>query len=357
MASGLEADRAEIMAAYDRVLDELGGPIASDPLARRQLMTNAEHILTDVIDSLRAGTVRVDGGYRLTLQESPARPARAVQPRESLRTGAAFFDVVQQELLRRLGFEERSSQLLTLAFRALYRSMTLRIGEELLAHKGYLLDVIHKAQVEERHRIGRELHDHVGLWLSTAYRQLELYDLDKNGKGPCPATEERITAAYDAVREAMRILREITSDLRLSEPSSGLEKALLRAFEAVATDDPTVQLKINGDEIWAPPAVKDESFLVVREAVRNAVVHGKSKLVLVRIDIAPHEMRIYVDDNGCGFDTRRTPASGGMGLSIMRERAELVRGTLAVSSTPGQGTHVELFIPLPGSEHGSARGR
>ncbi|WP_192809951.1 sensor histidine kinase [Actinomadura rudentiformis] len=352
----MEADRAEIMAAYDRVLDEIGGPIASDPLARQQLMANAEQIITDVVDSLRAGAVRVDGGHRLRLRESPTRPTRGVQPRDALRTGAAFFDVIQQELIRRLGFQEGSWRLLTLAFSALYRSITVRIGEGLLAHQGYLLDVIHKAQVEERHRIGRELHDHVGLWLSAAYRQLELYDLDNDGKELGSGSEKRITAAYDAVREAMRTLREITSELRFSEPSSGLEKALLTALEAVATGDATVQLKINGDEKWAPPAVKDESFLVVREAVRNAVVHGKSKLVLVRIDIAPHEMRIYVDDNGCGFDTRRT-ASGGMGLSIMRERAELVRGTFTVSSTPGQGTHVELFIPLPGSEHGPARGR
>jgi signal transduction histidine kinase len=210
--------------------------------------------------------------------------------------------------------------------------------------------------VEERRRIGRDLHDRVGLWLSTAYRQLELYDLDKGRKETCPWTEKRITTAYDAVREAMRVLREVTSELRLCEPSDSLEKALLTAFDAMATGDATVQLKINGDEIWAPPAVQDESFLVVREAVRNAVVHGRAELVLVRIDIAPCEMRIYVDDNGVGFDPHRTAASGGVGLSTMRERAELLGGTLLLSSTPGQGTHVGLLLPLPGSENGSARG-
>jgi signal transduction histidine kinase len=357
-ASRLEADRAEIMATYERVLGELGGPIASDPVARQQLMTNAERILTDVIDSLRSGAVRVDDGYKLKTRESAAtaRVTPAMQPRESLRTGVALFDVVQEEMFRRLGFEERSWRLLTLAFRALHQSIASRIGEGLLAHEGYLLDMIHKAQVDERRRIGRELHDRVGLWLSAAYRQLELYDLDKNRKGPCPETEKRLTAAYDAVREAMRILRGVTSELRFSEPSNSLEKALLTAFEAVATDDATVQLKINGDETWAPLAVKDESFLVVREAVRNAVVHGRADLVLVRIDIAPRELRIYVDDNGVGFDPGRIAASGGVGLSTMRERAEIVDGTLMVSSRPGHGTHVELVIPLPGSDPDAVHG-
>ncbi|TDC72039.1 hypothetical protein E1200_00285 [Actinomadura sp. GC306] len=368
-ASRLETDRAEIVAAYERVLDDLGGPVAADKAARGELVANAERVLADVIGSLRAGTVQVGEGSKARVPEprvpeprapepavpEPAAPPAAVSSApapEPVRTGAVFFDIVQRELVRRLDPGEESLPLLMLASRALYQSITCSGG--LLAHEGYLRDMLREAQVEERCRIGRELHDRVGMWLSAAYRQLELYDLDKNTKGPCPETEKRLTAAYGAVQEAMRILRDITSDLRFCESSNCLEKALLTAFEAVATDDATVQLKINGDEKWASAAVKDESFLVVREAVRNAVVHGMAELVLVRIDIAPHEMHVYVDDNGVGFDPERATASAGVGLSSMRERAELVGGTLVVSSAPGQGAHVELSVPLPGSENDAA---
>jgi hypothetical protein len=139
----MEADRVEIMATYERVLVESGGPIASDPVARQQHMANAERILSDLIDSLRAGAVRVDEGYKLKIRESAAtRAAHDVQPRESLRTGVALFDVVQQELFHRLDFEERSWRLLTLAFRALHQSITLIIGEGVQAREGYLLDMI-----------------------------------------------------------------------------------------------------------------------------------------------------------------------------------------------------------------------
>ncbi|TDB88384.1 sensor histidine kinase [Actinomadura sp. 7K534] len=363
-ASRLEADRAEIVAAYERVLDELGGPVAADRVARGQLVANAERVLTDVIGSLRAGAVRVAAGSEPRVPEprvpEPRMPETAAmratapgpRPQESVRTGAVFFDVVQRELVRRLDPEGESLPLLMLASRALYQSITCSGG--LLAHEGYLRDMLRQAQVEERCRIGRELHDRVGMWLSAAYRQLELYDLDKNSKGPCPETEKRLTAAYGAVQEAMRILRDITSDLRFCESSNCLEKALRTAFEALATGDAVVQLKVNGDEMWASPAVKDESFLVVREAVRNAVVHGMAELVQVRVDIAPHEMRIYVDDDGVGFDPDQATASAGVGLSTMRERAELIGGTITVSSTPGQGAHVELSIPLPGSENDAA---
>jgi signal transduction histidine kinase len=357
-ASRLEADRAEIMTAYERVLDELGGPVAADKEARGRFMANAERVLTDVIGSLRAGAVQVGQAPAPRVPEprvpEPAamRAAPEARSHESVRTGAAFFDVVQRELVRRLDPEGDSLPLLMLASRALYQSITCSGG--LLAHEGYLRDMLREAQVEERCRIGRELHDRVGMWLSAAYRQLELYDLDKNSKGHCPETEKRLTAAYGAVQEAMRILRDITSDLRFCESSNCLEKALRTALETVATDDAVVRLQVNGDEVWASPAVKDESFLVVREAVRNAVVHGMAELVLVRVDIAPHEMRVYVDDNGVGFDPERARASGGVGLSSMRERAELIGGTLLVSSTPGQGAHVELSIPLPGSENDAA---
>ncbi|GAA0556483.1 sensor histidine kinase [Actinomadura livida] len=363
-ASRLEADRAEIVAAYERVLDELGGPVAADRVARGQLVANAERVLTDVIGSLRAGAVQVAEGSEPRVPEprvpEPRMPETAAmraaapgpRPQESVRTGAVFFDVVQRELVRRLDPEGESLPLLMLASRALYQSITCSGG--LLAHEGYLRDMLRQAQVEERCRIGRELHDRVGMWLSAAYRQLELYDLDKNSKGPCPETEKRLTAAYGAVQEAMRILRDITSDLRFCESSNCLEKALRTAFEALATDDAVVQLKVNGDEMWASPAVKDESFLVVREAVRNALVHGMAELVLVRVDIAPHEMRIYVDDNGVGFDPDQATGSDGVGLSTMRERAELIGGTITVSSTPGQGARVELSIPLPGSENDAA---
>jgi signal transduction histidine kinase len=66
----------------------------------------------------------------------------------------------------------------------------------------------------------------------------------------------------------------------------------------------------------------------------------------MNVDITPNELRASVEDDGLGFDTRRPPASGGVGLVGMRERVELMNGTVVISSEPGQGTQVCFSVPL-----------
>jgi signal transduction histidine kinase len=92
--------------------------------------------------------------------------------------------------------------------------------------------------------------------------------------------------------------------------------------------------------------MRDEVFLIVREAVRNALNHGAPAEVVVTLAVTPHELRASVRDDGVGFSTQDDPPAHGLGLPAMRERAELVGGTIAISSGPG-GTHVQLVVPLP----------
>ncbi len=108
-----------------------------------------------------------------------------------------------------------------------------------------------------------------------------------------------------------------------------------------------VRLQVNGDETWAPPAIRDESFLVIREAIRNALAHGDPGIVLIRVDIAPHEVRAWVEDDGSGFDITAQDSERG-GLLSMRERSELMGGSISIMSKPGWGSQVELVVPLAG---------
>src|SRR5256885_47079 len=65
-----------------------------------------------------------------------------------------------------------------------------------------------------------------------------------------------------------------------------------------------VRLRGNGDQSWAAGTVIDETFMIIREALRNAITHGAPRQVLIRVDLAPHELRARIDDDGRGFDTR-----------------------------------------------------
>jgi signal transduction histidine kinase len=206
------------------------------------------------------------------------------------------------------------------------------------------LDRVHRAQEEERRRIARELHDRVGEALSVGLRSLDLLEIS-GAESPGQAV-----VARKAVVEAMRRLRMVTSDLR-EPPVSSLEKALLGHLEFVRADT-EVRLDLSGDEAWAPLAVLDEVFLILREALRNALTHGAPGLVLIGVEFSPHELSASVIDDGCGFSPPQGTghAAVGMGLASMRERAALVGGKIMVSSMPGHGTRVELYVPLPDQE-------
>jgi signal transduction histidine kinase len=206
-----------------------------------------------------------------------------------------------------------------------------------------LLNRVHQAQVEERRRISRELHDQIGNGVAVAQRDLELYEIHRLSD-PDRAVA-RVERARRGLTETMEAVRQAISDLRLVEPLESLEKALRLFLEESADPDLIRHVEVNGDEAWAPTETIEETFLIVREALRNTIAHADARQILVRIDISPDELRASVVDDGQGFDPTRT-RSGGTGLLSMRERAALLNGTLALSSVPGRGTHVALRVPL-----------
>ncbi|GLX08361.1 two-component sensor histidine kinase [Microbispora sp. NBRC 16548] len=342
----LEAHRSEILEAYARNLAALNSPISRDPIALRQALANAEQILDDVAETLRAGSIRVGDSHKIIAWEVGAtRAASGVHPDESLRAASVWFQAVVTCLLERMPGDAESMQLLTLVVLGLERSITTRIREASASYSSFLLDKVHEAQVEERRRIARELHDRLGHGLSVAHRQLELYDLHRASK-PATATA-KVETAQQAILETMQNLRAVTSELHPQEPLNSLEKALLYYLETVDMEEVDIRLRVSGDETWASPTVRDESFLILREATRNALKHGNPTKVLIRVDFAPHELRASVEDDGLGF-AEGGRRSDGVGLLSMQERAAIIGGTTTITSRPGNGTHVELYVPFSG---------
>lgn len=343
----LRSDTAAILASYAESLEALNSPLIRDPQSRQQTMTNAEEALADIEASLQVGGRRVSDQYKLiawTIGVTRAENQR--NPADSLRAAVAFFEVTVNALARYVRDDVGLLPCLITAILTLNETISLRVREATLAYTGYLLDRVHQAQVDERRRIARDLHDRLGEGLSVALRQLEVYEIVTGQKSP--ESQSRAEIVKDALAEAMRRLRIVTSDLR-RDSTTGLEKALLSYIES-ASPDADVSLQVNGDETWASPTIIDETFMIIREAIRNALTHGAPQIVLVTVAVAPHELRASVDDDGRGFvlTTDVDPVSDGTGLASMHERADLVAGQLTVTSVPGQGTRVELFVPLSG---------
>lgn len=349
-AALIRAEAASILVSYAANLEALRSPVMAEKRTRDQAMTNAAEIIADVAAGVEGGDIRADDRYAmLTWMIGEARPDTKVSPADLLRAAAAFFDVTISALARHVQEDPALLPCFTTGVLALNESINKTIRETTLAYTGYLLERVDQAHIDERHRIARDLHDRLGEGMSVALRQLELHELSLEADPDARAS--RTTMAKDAIIEAMRRLRAITSGLRQDSVRS-LEKALIQYIDSVAPDiaSANVRLRVSGDETWAPPAVIDEAFLILREAIRNALKHGRPQLVLIGVALAPHELHAWVEDNGCGFaaSERVDPVSSGTGLTSMRERAALIGGRLTIASVPGQGAHIELLVPLPG---------
>lgn len=344
----IEQGAPAILASYERSLMDSNSPLMGDPSARDQALAHAEQITADVVASVRAGAVHIDDKYKLiawTIGE--ARAASQLSPADSLRAASIFFTVTVNTLTLRVEEDPTLLPSFVIAVLALNESINSRVREATLAYTGYLINRIHLAHLEERHRIARELHDRLGEGLSAALRQLELHEL--SGSGPQSGASLYTSMAKGTLTDAMQRLRMVMSDLR-QDPITSLEKALSEYIASVSPEA-DVRLRVSGDQTWASPTVIDEAFMIIREALRNAINHARASLILVGIDLAPHELHAWVDDDGRGFvppGFGATDPTSTAGLATMQERAGLIRGRLTVSSAPGQGTQVDLLVHLGG---------
>src|ERR687887_436204 len=188
-----------------------------------------------------------------------------------------------------------------------------------------------KAVLEERRRLARDLHDGVAQELGfIAARAHELASTD--------AEARRIAAAAErGLDESRRAIAALTR--AVDEP---LDVALAQAAEEVA-GRVGARVRLSLDPAADVPATTREELLrIVREAVANATRHGGASSISVELENGDG-LFLRIADDGVGFDP--DGASGGFGLTSMRDRARALGGELRISSKPGRGTQIEVVLP------------
>lgn len=346
LAALMKADRDAILAAYAQALTERQSPLTGDPRTLGEALEHYSEIISDVITSVHNGRVSIDDGYKMlawTIGESRAQSQ--ISPEDSVNAALVLFETQVSFLANHVSKDTDLLPGLIVAVLALNESLNKRLREGTLGYTSYLLEHIHQEHVHERRRIARDLHDRLGERLSVAFRQLELEEMAR--EHDAAAATSRLPFVKEVVSDAMRELRSMISGLR-QDPATNLEKALTQYIESVGPDA-HMQLRVSGDDSWVPPAVVDETFLIIREAMRNALLHGAPDSVRIMVSMSPHQLRALIDDDGRGFALAEQPSLAGNGLASMRERAALLGGWLTVTSVEGKGTRVELAVPL--SEH------
>jgi signal transduction histidine kinase len=208
-------------------------------------------------------------------------------------------------------------------------------------------------RVNERTRIARDLHDTLlqsfhGVVLRFQAAALLLPDRPAEAR-------ETLDTAIDSASQAMAEGRDAVLGLRpqpianndLAEVMSALGDELSAADRA-PQPPPHFRVRVEGTPRDLATLVRDEVYRIAREALRNAFQHARATGIEVEIRYELRQFRLRVRDDGMGIE----PAvftdggrAGHYGLAGMRERAELLGGTLAVWSQPDAGTEMELSLP------------
>jgi signal transduction histidine kinase len=202
------------------------------------------------------------------------------------------------------------------------------------------------AVVEERERIGRDLHD--GIIQSLYALGLSLEDVpDLMPDDPAEASA-RIDRAIDGLNATIGDLRGFIVGLRPDPLAAlGLPELLagiVEQFRRNTTAD--VEVAIADDVPDLPDDRRSEVAHIAREALSNVSRHAAAGRVEVRLERAGAAVVLTVADNGRGFDPGAAAPSGHYGLANMRERAIALGGRLDVESRPGEGTTVMMTVPV-----------
>ncbi len=194
----------------------------------------------------------------------------------------------------------------------------------------------------ERNRLARELHDTLAHTLSGLVVQLEAIATIW-GSMP-PKASAMLEHALDTTRAGLSETRRALQDL-LATPLEdlGLTLAIRSLAEnAAARGGLSLQLDFPGHIDDLSPEVKQAYYRVAQEALENVIKHANASQVSVSLKYSSDQLTLEVSDDGIGFDGESITSSYQLGIKGMRERAELIGGTLEVEGQVGQGITIRL---------------
>jgi signal transduction histidine kinase len=196
------------------------------------------------------------------------------------------------------------------------------------------------AVLEERARLAREIHD--GLAQHLAFLKMRIAWLQRARDALDDAQlrdiESVLETALIEARHAITTLRARPIGTSTPEAIAGYAEE----FGQVSGLEVEVQTAADTPEVGPKTAV--ELLRVVQEALNNVRKHAEASHVEVEMSQSGSGLRVRILDNGRGFTTGGA-LQGHFGLEIMRERTESLGGTLTITSTPGQGSQVDVWVP------------
>jgi len=212
------------------------------------------------------------------------------------------------------------------------------------------------ARVHERTRIARELHDTLlqsfNALLLRFQAASDLFSAHSNDEA-----KRVLDSTIDQAGQALIEGRDAVQQLRSTVVADDLVSAIGSLGEALAAngsngDAPAFHVEVQGTPRELFPLARDEVYRIAGEALRNSFQHAEARRLEVEIRYDTRQLRLRFRDDGKGIDPQLLRAdglSGHYGLRGMRERAQLLGGTLTIWSEVNSGTEIDLSIPAFGA--------
>ncbi|MCD4663762.1 MAG: sensor histidine kinase, partial [Bacteroidales bacterium] len=218
------------------------------------------------------------------------------------------------------------------------RIRQLEEEKKLLAAKSLVI-----GQEEERKRIAKELHDGLGVILSTAKMHFS------------KALESK-TEEPDLIKKATRLLEQAATDVRRISHNMmpgvltrlGLVEAIEDIFDELNEIPGTQAISsITGEEIRLPENTEIMLYRVFQEIINNTLKHANATEIGLNLNFMSDHLRISLSDNGKGFNVEEKMLTKSIGLNSIQSRVNFINGNLRLESSPGHGTNYNMVIPYP----------
>lgn len=213
-----------------------------------------------------------------------------------------------------------------------------------------VLEMLINSQETERQRLSRQMHDGPVQALSNFIFQTEIvsryFDIDAN-----KAKEELNTLRTSAITTFQNV-RDFILELRpMMLDDLGLLPTIRRYIDTIK-DQPglDIGLNISGQEQRFQPYLEVMIFRGIQELIGNVLRHNPDRnnkiTIKVQIIIGDDYLKVMVIDNGKGFTTGSLHQGSGLGLKLIRERVEMLGGSMEIESAPGKGCQVTFQVPF-----------
>jgi signal transduction histidine kinase len=209
-------------------------------------------------------------------------------------------------------------------------------GSQLSEQRGRLL------LLEERERVGMELHDGIIQSLYAIGMQLQLLKMTQ------PGVIEELSKATRSLDVVIEDIRRYILNLKVAAYEQQTLRAALLDVLARLHIPKTLHIEVNAPDRQPPfaPPVVEAICQIAYEAVSNIVRHAHATEATITVIESPTHFQMVIEDNGRGISTDLTRAQQGLGLSNVMQRARIHGGEVVIDNAPDGGTRVTLSLPL-----------